>query len=239
MDINPNSNSGPFNVGPSNSGSGSSTGSNSTSGSSQSNAASSASATDPAAKRFIDQLNGNSADRVSLSYKAQKLNLIQAEFFAGPIRSDQIPALTQRLFEDGLISSQEYQQLGGVSTSQTVSAVSESVHFLNRFILDEAVDGDSDGAKSLLNALTVIEEMNLPATEQRRVEERQALVYVSDYTEMLKETGAPADIIKGFEQVTEVLQALDKVRSNEAKTGALASYASVEETHQQLFNGTD
>ena len=145
MDINPNSNSGPFNPG-----SNSSSGPSSSSGSGQSNAASSSSTTDPAAKRFIDQLNGNSADRVSLSYKAQKLNLIQAEFFAGPIRSDQIPALTQRLFEDGLISSQEYQQLGGVAASQKVSAVSESVHFLNRFILDEAVDGDSDGADKCL-----------------------------------------------------------------------------------------
>lgn len=189
-----------------------------------------------AARRFIDQLNSSNADRVSLSYKSRQLHSIQAEFFSGPIRSDQIPELTQRLFEGGLLSSSEYQQLGGVLPNQKISAVSESVHFLNRFILDESVDGDSEGAKSLLKALSVIEGMNLPSDVDRRAQEKEALKYVSAYTDMLKETGASADIVEGFENVTEVLQALDTVRTNEAKTGALASYASVEDTHKELFN---
>lgn len=189
-----------------------------------------------AARRFIDQLNSSNADRVSLSYKSRQLHSIQAEFFSGPIRSDQIPELTQRLFEGGLLSSSEYQQLGGVLPNQKISAVSESVHFLNRFILDESVDGDTEGAKSLLTALSAIEGMNLPSNAERRAQEQEALQYVSAYTDMLKETGAPADIVEGFENVTEVLQALDKVRNNEARTGALASYASVEDTHKELFD---
>lgn len=190
---------------------------------------------EPAARRLIDRLNsqGNN-EQVSISYKAQKLDLIRAEFFSSTIRSDQIPALTQRLFEDGLINSEQLQSLGGFS-STPVSAVSESVHFLNNFILNESVDGDTEGAKSLLSALEVIEQMNAPATVGRREQEKQALEFVGNYTEMLKETEAPADIIKGFEKVTEVLVTLNKVRSNEAKTGALASYASVEEAHKALY----
>ena len=78
--------------------------------------------------------------------------------------------------------------------------------------------------------------MNAPATAGRREQEQQALVFVGNYTEMLKETDAPADIIKGFEKVSEVLVTLNKVRSNEAKTGALASYASVEEAHKALYD---
>ena len=194
---------------------------------------------EPAARRLIDRLNSQGSqgntEQVSISYKAQKLDLIRAEFFSTTIRSDQIPALTQRLFEDGLIDSEQLQSLSGFR-STPVSAVSESVHFLNNFILNESVDGDTEGAKSLLSALEVIEQMNAPATAGRREQEQQALVFVGNYTEMLKETDAPADIIKGFEKVSEVLVTLNKVRSNEAKTGALASYASVEEAHKALYD---
>jgi len=195
--------------------------------------------TDSAARRVIDQLNAQVneqrfQDQVSLSYKAQKLNMIQTEFFSGTIRSDQIHALTQRLFEDGLINSDELLSLGGFVPTQ-VSAVSESVHFLNSFIMDEAVDGDSEGAKALLAALEVIEQMDLAVTPERRQQEKEALRYVENYNEMLKETAAPADTVAGFEKVTEVLKALDVVRANEDKTGALASYASVEEAHQAMF----
>ena len=65
---------------------------------------------------------------------------------------------------------------------------------------------------------------------------RSAYEYVSGYTELLKETQAPADLIKSFEQVLQVFEALDTVRKNELQTGALASYASVQETFDGYQN---
>lgn len=175
--------------------------------------------------RFIDRLDAQTRDRVSLSARAQKLDKIAADFFSGTIRSDQIPALTQRLFQDGLISGDEFRQLGGsAAQQQQVSAVTEASHFLNDYIQAQPAGEERQQALSLL---AVIESMNAPLTADKRQQEQQALAYVSDYTETLKENGAPADIINGFENVAEVLETLDKVRNSEARTGAMSSYGDV------------
>ena len=41
---------------------------------------------------------------------------------------------------------------------------------------------------------------------------------------------------RGFARVMEVLEALDKVRKQEQSTGALSSYASVQEAWQSMQN---
>lgn len=172
-------------------------------------------------------------EKVSVSVRAEKLSRISSEFFSGTIRSDQIPDLTQRLYEEGFLSEQEFRTLGG--KTQNVSAITEASNFLNRFILDEAVDGDSEAAKSLLNVVSVIEGMDDSATVEKRRAETEAYEYISDYTALLQEAGAPADIIDGFENVKDVLSALNKVRTSEQTTGALSSYASVQEAYNELF----
>lgn len=180
---------------------------------------------------------GDSADKVSLSYRAEKLSRISAEFFSGTINSSQIPALTQRLYEDGLLSNDDFQALGG--QTQTVSAITEASSFLNRFILNEAVDGDSEAAKSLLSVVDVIGRMDESVTPSQRRAETEAYEYIASYTDLLKETGAATDIIEGFDNVLNVLTALDKVRKNEQSTGALASYASVQEAYNDLYSEND
>lgn len=192
-------------------------------------------ATDKAAQRLIDQLNQPFRDKVSISHKAEKLQNISTEFFSGTINSGQIPALTQRLYENGLINQQEFKALGGNATAK-VSAISESVHFLNNFILDEAVDGDTEGANALRSVVQVIEQMNNKSTAESRQQEKAAIDFINNYTDLLKETGASADTIEGFTKVGKVLSALDKVRSNESSSGALATYASVQEAHNEMYN---
>ena len=98
------------------------------------------------------------------------------------------------------------------------------------------MDGDSEAAKSLLNVVDVIGRMDESATPAQRRAETEAYEYVANYTDLLKEAGAPDDIVAGFENVLDVLTALDTVRKNEQSTGALASYASVQEAYNDLYS---
>lgn len=193
--------------------------------------ASDSSSASSASSRLIDSLSSGSSDQVSLSYKGAKLGQISAEFFSGTIASKDIPALTDRLYQDGLINEAEYRSLGGVAADKSPSQVSQSINFLNNFIMSEAVDGDSEGAKSLLNAVDALEKMNSAPTAETRRKESEAYEYVSGYTELLKEAEAPPELIKEFENVLQVFEALDTVRKSESQTGALASYASVQEVY--------
>ena len=189
-------------------------------------------------QRIVDSLpysgsSTGSADNVSLSYKGAKLSMISAEYFSGTVKSSDIPALTERLYQDGFINEGEYRDLGGVKADKPTSQVSQSVHFLNDFIMNEAIDGDSEGAKSLMLAVDVLQRMDEASTADSRRKETEAYEFVSGYTEILKETNAPADLVDSFEQVLKVFEALDTVRKNEQQTGALASYASVQETYDE------
>jgi hypothetical protein len=185
-------------------------------------------------QRIVDSLPySGSSDSVSLSYKGAKLGMIAAEYFSGTVKSTDIPALTERLYQDGFINEAEYRSLGGVKADESTSQIGQSVHFLNDFIMGEAVDGDSEGAKSLMLAVDVLQRMDEASTTESRRKETEAYEFVSGYTEILKETHAPADLINGFEQVLKVFEALDTVRKNELQTGALASYASVQDTFNE------
>ena len=99
--------------------------------------------------------------------------------------------------------------------------------------MGEIVDGDSEGAKSLMLAVDSLQGMDQESSLDSRRKETEAYEFVSGYTELLKETNAPSHLIKGFEQVLQVFEALDTVRKNELQTGALASYASVQETFNE------
>ncbi len=188
-------------------------------------------------QRIVDSLpHASSADSVSLSYKGAKLGMISAEYFSGTVKSSDIPALTERLFQDGFINESEYRSLGGVKADEATSQIAQSVNFLNDFIMNEAIDGDSEGAKSLMLAVDALQSMDEASTAVSRRKESEAYEFVSGYTEILKETQAPADLVNSFEQVLKVFEALDTVRKNELQTGALASYASVQETFNEHQN---
>jgi hypothetical protein len=187
-------------------------------------------------QRIVDSLpRSDSNDSVSLSYKGAKLGMVSAEYFSSNVNSSDIPALTKRLYQDGFINESAFRSLG-VKTDESISQISQIVHFLNDFIMGETIDGDSEGAKSLMAAVDVLERMDEMSTVDSRRQETEAYEFVSGYTDILKETYAPAELVKGFEQVLKVLEALDTVRKNELQTGALASYASVQKTFNEYQN---
>lgn len=193
-------------------------------------------------QRIVDSLpysSNGSADSVSLSYKGAKLGMISAEYFSGTVKSSDIPKLTERLYQDGFINESEYRALGGVKADEPTSQIAQSVNFLNDFIMGEIVDGDSEGAKSLMLAVDSLQNMDEQSSLDSRRKETEAYEFVSGYTELLKETNAPSHLIKGFEQVLQVFEALDTVRKNELQTGALASYASVQDTFNDYQDKKD
>ncbi|MDK2776098.1 MAG: hypothetical protein KYX62_00340 [Pseudomonadota bacterium] len=180
-----------------------------------------------------------SADTVSISSKAERLSDIAAEFFDGDFTSDDIAELTERLYEEGLISASDYSALGNTaSTASTTSAISEAVHFLNSFIVNESVDGDSEAAKALTAVVDVLNNIDNSATSFTQQQEEDAYELVAGYTELLEEAGAPDDLLAGFNNVKDVLAALQTVRSSEQQTGALASYASVQEAYDDLLQSS-
>jgi hypothetical protein len=187
-------------------------------------------------QRIVDSLpRSDSSDSVSFSYKGAKLGMVSAEYFSSNVNSSDIPALTKRLYQDGFINESAFRSLG-VKADESISQVSQIVHFLNDFIMGETIDGDSEGAKSLMAVVDVLQGMDEMSTEDSRRQETEAYEFVSGYTDILKETYAPAELVKGFEQVLKVLEALDTVRKNELQTGALASYASVQKTFNEYQN---
>lgn len=188
-----------------------------------------------AQQRIVDSLP-HSADSVSLSYKGAKLSMISAEYFSGTVKSTDIPALTERLYQDGFINDAEFRALGGVKADESPSQIKQSINFLNTFIMDESIDGDAEGAKNLMLAVDALQRMDEPTSIESRRKEAESYEYVTGFTELLKEAEAPADLVKNFEQVLQVFEALDTVRKNELKTGALASYASVQETFDGYQN---
>lgn len=174
------------------------------------------------------------ADKVSLSVRAAKLQKISAEFFAGTIQSSQIPALTQRLYEEGFLNAEDYQSLGG--QTQKVSNISEAQSFANRSLMTAIDEGDKDSAKGLLQVLDVLANMDLKSTPELRQAETQAYDFVAAKVEALKEKNAPANVLKGYQNLEQVLSALDKVRKQEPSTGVRSSYAQVQDAYHEMYN---
>lgn len=168
-------------------------------------------------------------DKVTLSYRAAKMQKISAEFFSGTISSSQIPALTQRLYEDGFLTDQEFNKLGG--QTQKVSAVSEASSFINRMAMQTT---DKTEQQSYAQVADVLANIDIKSTPELRKNEAQAFEFISLKREQLEQQGAAQNLIDGFKNVEKVLGALDKVRKQEQSTGALSSYAQVQEAIDKL-----
>lgn len=172
-------------------------------------------------------------DKVSLSVRAAKLQKISAEFFTGTIKSSQIPALTQRLYEEGFLNAEDYQALGG--QTQKLSSISEAQSFANRSLMTAIDDGDQDSAKGLLQVLDVLANMDLKSTPELRQAEAQAYDFVAAKVDTLKEQNAPANMVKGYQNLAQVFSALDKVRKQEQGSATLTSYAQVQDAYNEMF----
>ena len=173
------------------------------------------------------------SDKVSLSYQADKMKAISREFFSGTIHSSQIPALTQRLYEEGFISSQEFKQLGG--NGQKVSAVSESAAFVNNWVVDALKKGDMETAKNLVKVADALANVNSRSTLELRQAEAEAFEIMSQLADQKKQDGAEQSMLDSIQKVLDVFSALAKVRNSEQVNGAIAGYEQVEQAYDELL----
>ena len=115
-----------------------------------------------AQQRIVDTLP-YSSDSVSLSYKGAKLSMISSEFFSGTIKSTDIPALTERLFQDGFINESELRALGGVKPDESTSQIKQSINFLNTVIMNEGMNKGMNKGMSGNSAVSYTH-LTLPTT---------------------------------------------------------------------------
>lgn len=176
------------------------------------------------------------SDKVTLSYQSAKLQQISAEFFSGVIHSSQIPALTERLYQDGFLTDSEFQSLGG--QTQKISAVSQASSFVNQLIMQAGDEGDKQNLKQLINVADVLANVNVKATPELRQAEQQAYDFVASLADKKQEEGADQSLLNGLKNTLDVLTVLDKVRKQEQSTGALTSYGSVQEAYNEIHKNT-
>lgn len=175
----------------------------------------------------------NYADKVSLSYQGDKMKAISREFFSGTIHSSQIPALTQRLYEEGFISGEEFKQLGGAQ--QEVPVLSEASAFVNKWALEALQNQDPDTAQQVIKVADALANVNLQSTPARRQAEAEAYDIMSRLAQQYQQEGADSTKLEGINKVLDVLSALAKVRNSEQANGAVLGYEQVEKAYDELF----
>lgn len=179
-----------------------------------------------APKRITDQIYARFAENeVSLSERAKKLSAINQKFFSGIIKSSDIPMLKQRLFEEGFISDKEYAAMGG--KPEKIKALKQAMDFVRGYS-ETLKQKDPEAFKGLQTVLAALQNMNQPASAKSRNTEKAAISFLQTHAKKLKETKADESIQKSVNKILEQLQKVDATRSKQAATGAINSYASIQ-----------
>ncbi|AHK17440.1 hypothetical protein R615_06060 [Thalassolituus oleivorans R6-15] len=110
-----------------------------------------------------------------------------------------------------------------------------ALSFLRRSMIHERDLGDQYGAMALASVSEVLQNMDAPTDALRRRAEAEAYDYIANYTDLLAEAGASAQLLEGYQCVLQVLAALDLVRKQELLTGVLTSYARVQEVYEAMY----
>jgi len=171
----------------------------------------------------------HSGDRVSISYRANKLQEIGQQYFSGSIHSSDIGALTQSLYEGGFLTEEEFMSLGG--QVQQVSITSQAANFLNAYMgSGEALS--KEDSEQMVKAINVIESMNENPTDEQRVNEQQALAFMTRFSEELQANNADESVQEGFNMVLSVLTSLEKIRTGQVDVEALNSYQDIQNINE-------
>ncbi len=171
----------------------------------------------------------HSSDRVSISYRANKLQEIGQQFFSGSIHSSEIAALSQSLYEGGFLSEEEYVSLGG--QVQQVSITSQAANFLNAY-MGSGQALSKDDSEQIVKAISVIETMNENPTDEQRVNEQQALEFMTRYSEKIAANNTDDSVQEGFNMVLSVLTSLEKIRTGQVDVEALNSYQEIQNLNE-------
>lgn len=179
-------------------------------------------------KRITDQIYARFAENeVSLSARAKKLSAINQKFFSGIIKSSDIPMLKQRLFEEGFISDKDYAAMGG--KPEKIKALKQAMDFVRGYS-ETLKQKDPEAFKGLQTVLAALKNMSQPANPKSRQTEKAAISFLQAHAKKLKETNADESIQKSVNKILEQLQKVDATRSKQAATGAINSYASIQNT---------
>ncbi len=180
------------------------------------------------AKNYSSSLN-QSSDRVSISYRANKLQEIGQKYFSGNINSSDIGALTQSLYEGGFLSEDEFMSLGG--EVQQVSITSQATNFLNAY-MGSGANLSKEDSEQIVQTINVIETMNGSPTDEQRLKEQQALEFITRFSQELVSNNGDNDsentLKEGFTMVLSVLSSLQKIRSGQVDVAAVSNYQDIQ-----------
>ena len=144
--------------------------------------------------------------------------------------NNQLPEALRRCLEPRLIP------LRFLNTpKQQPCPVIWALGFLRRSMIHERDLGDQYGAMALASVSEVVQNMDAPTDALRRRAEAEAYDYIANYTDLLAEAGASAQLLEGYQCVLQVLAALDLVRKQESITGVLTSHARVQEVYEAMY----
>lgn len=182
----------------------------------------------PAPQRLTDQLYARfSENEVNLSQKSKKLSAINQKFFSGVIKSEDLPMLKQRLFEEGFISDKDYSAMGG--KPDKVRAVKQAIDFVRGYS-ETLKTKDAEAFKGMQTVLTALQNISSQPSSANRKLEQSAIQFLQAHAKELKNTQADSGI---QESVNKVLGQLIANQSNQSKrslTGGVDQYASIQNT---------
>ncbi len=158
---------------------------------------------------------GELGSTARFSTQAEKLQYISQTYFSnGAISSSKIRDLSFSLYEQGLITGDEFRRVTGEPLPKA-GLITDSIQFLSKFIQSESIDGDSEGAAELNNALMVLQRVDEVPTSSSIADERSSAVYIREYRDLLVETESDEYLITGFDQLVSVFDAILDVRSSD------------------------
>lgn len=164
----------------------------------------------------------NETQRFLPSYTT-KIDMIAGRYLKKIETND--TALNQKcmeLYNSGAITAQEYRLLTGEYLCFGYSSVSEVINFLDRFVREESLYGDLDGADHLAQiqaTLCGLERLTIEQIEKLPEDIR----YIFSYRDMLIELDADDEIINSLSGVAKALQGVLHLLTNVQK-GVRPSY---------------
>jgi len=114
-------------------------------------------------------------------------------------------------------------------------AVRGAVVFLQSLIRRESDLGDQHGAMGLAGVLDVLHGLGRPTETLRRRAESDAYDFITDYTDIISETGASQADLDGLRLVANVLASADIARKQEKSSGQLCGFARIEEIYGTYY----
>lgn len=174
---------------------------------------------------------------LNLTMRSQKLSAISKEFFNGPIASTNMAALSQSLYENGFLSSNELEALDNTKTEQ--STITQSKHFINSFMFEASKQGDSQTLSMLEPIAQAIDNMDAAGNSKQRQTEVIALDNATQILAYLKNLNSDEALIKEFENVVDVLSTLDTLRQNDQVKQGVAEYEAIQSDYASLLDSTE